>query len=1298
MALLRWLRRSLGVAPLSRPPSSAGVREAPGNDAISAQFRDAVNRHSQGDLDAAETIYRAILAKDSDFVPALHLLGRIHAQREKLGDAEALFARALSLSPDDVDILSDLAKLRRHAGSADEAKRLLESAISLEPGRAALHYALAGLHLEGGEIDSAIHRLERTVALDQNHADALNDLGAACLEAGRYDEARHSLERAVENNPSSPAAYRNLANLCSRMGDPKRSAEYYRQALERAPRDHELQMRLGDTLLLSGDHVAAMAAYRAVAEHMPDNAPAWKRLAETAAKVERRTDAIAWYRRALEADPRQPDVLNNLGILLSDDGQYDEAAAIFEQAVRIQPGFEAALHNLGGIFHLQNRHDEAVDAYKKALGIDPLNSLTLSNFIAITNYRREDRSELVDELIACYLRSLAPERIRAMVEHANDRTSGRRLRVGYVSPDFRLHSVSFFVEALIEGHDRERFEVYCYSDVADPDSVTERLNALSDHWRDTGSDSDEALALRIREDKIDLLVDLDGHFAGNRLSVFAQKPAPVQLSYLGYPATTGLPEVDYRLTDGIADPPGDAERGYSEKLIRLPESFLCYRPPGSVPPVAPIDPASGQITFGSFNELPKVSPELLQCWCRILQAVPESRLLLKATALVDPATCARVTGGFEAAGVSSDRIGLLGRTATLEEHLALYQRVDVALDTFPYNGTTTTCEALYMGVPVVTLAGDAHAGRVGVSLLKVLNLPELVALSEDDYVAKAVSLAANQEQRRIYRRDLRNRMLTSPLCDERSFVRAIETEYLSCWDRWRDAELKKQKQFAPSLELPGMVDVELRHGGRMILPDDLDQLTAYVLLEQEDWFEDETVFLRNFLSPGMRVLDVGANFGVYTLLAAQSVGAQGRVFSVEPSSTTARWLRANVALNDCGNVEIFQLALSDRSGELSLSLKAGAECNRLVSDASPFEPVERVKASRLDELALQSGIESIDFVKLDAEGAEKQIVDGGGRFFARESPLIMFEIKSTEDFDLSLVRKFSGLGYRPLQLIPGIGLLAPVDLTQPFDAYALNLFACKAERWKKLTRRGLVAEGGNERPTAREAGEEMVWSYFRSRPYSSARVDAWKSRIRSMNTDTQRQWLRMLGYYVSSADTDSSPSQRLASLRAALEIIVGIANGVEASARLNTLARISWALGYRSRAVDALSGLKALGGDPERAFDWPFLPASPHFDAIDPGDRLSAWCEACAHDQFECLRSFSSFFLGDGNLASLQRLRSNPFQRAEMERRRLLVQLRRGIPLSDGSQAVRVKSAENRNPDFWMRRLESNETERRREG
>lgn len=875
----------------------------------------------------------------------------------------------------------------------------------------------------------------------------------------------------------------------------------------------------------------------------------------------------------------------------------------------------------------------------------------------------------------------------ALRRHESDFTHTRRLRVGYVSPDFRQHSVAYFIEPVIAEHDRQRFEVYCYSDVARPDPVTERFKALADHWHDVSADSDETLARRIRGDGIDLLVDLDGHAAGNRLPVFAQKPAPVQMTYLGYPATTGLPEMDYRITDGVADPLESVDSASSEIRVRLPNGFLCYRPSDAAPPVAAANKDGGTITFGSFNELPKVSPEVVRSWSRILEQLPGSTLLLKAAALGDPATRTRVKRRFEAAGVSSGRIELLGRTATLEEHLALYARVDVALDTFPYNGTTTTCEALYMGVPVVTLEGAAHAGRVGASLLSVLQLTELVAASEDDYVDTAVALATDAERRVTFHATLRDRLRSSALCDSRSFVPSLEAIYLDCWSRWCESAGRSRDEVDLRPRVDGALDIEICDGSLIVVPDDLDHLTAYVLLEQQDWFGDETNFLRKFLRPGMCVLDVGANFGVYTLLAARCVGEHGRVLSIEPASTTTRWLRASVALNKFETVEVLPLALSDRNGELSLSLQSGAEYNRLMDETAQIGRGERVKARRLDDCAHEHAIESVDLVKLDAEGAEKQIIDGGRRFFIEESPLVMFEIKSAKDVDLDLIQKFEGLGYKPFRLLPGLGILSPLDLSQPLDAYALNIFGCKQDQQAMLANRGLLVTSDVDFSSVDRAVDGEVWKYFLSKTFSKGHVESWKSRLGSASAAAGNLWMRVLGHYVAACDETSPPWRRVLNLEDAFHLASEGHPEINPAARLSSAARIAWSLGRRAHALDALGELRNLGGDLAGAFEWPFLPASPHFDNIDAGDRRAAWCEACVLDQFECLRAFSSYFLDNQNADALDRLKQSGFQRPEMERRRLLARLRHGLPLIDPSPEILLKSPSNRNPEFWRSRL-----------
>jgi predicted O-linked N-acetylglucosamine transferase (SPINDLY family) len=356
--------------------------------------------------------------------------------------------------------------------------------------------------------------------------------------------------------------------------------------------------------------------------------------------------------------------------------------------------------------------------------------------------------------------------------------SDRRLRVGYVSPDFVLHAVSFFILPILAAHDRNRWEVFCYSNARVADAVTGRIRGLAEHWRDIARLSDDAAAELIRRDGLDVLIDLAGHTAHNRLLVFARRPAPVQATWLGYPNTTGLPQIDYRLTDAVSDPPGTTEAWHSEKLWRLPGPFLCYEPPAVAPAVnaLPADPADG-VTFACFNNLAKINPELVGLWARLLRDVPGSRLLLKSPGLADPPTVAAVRARFAAAGVAGDRIGCDGTRLSVADHLGLYRGVDVALDAHPYNGTTTTCEALLMGVPVVTLAGQVHAARVGASLLTHLGRSEWIAATADAYVEIARGLAGDRSRLGAIRAELRAQLLRSPLCDAVGFTRRLESAY-----------------------------------------------------------------------------------------------------------------------------------------------------------------------------------------------------------------------------------------------------------------------------------------------------------------------------------------------------------------------------------------------------------------------------------------------------------------------------------------------------------------------------------------
>jgi predicted O-linked N-acetylglucosamine transferase (SPINDLY family) len=381
----------------------------------------------------------------------------------------------------------------------------------------------------------------------------------------------------------------------------------------------------------------------------------------------------------------------------------------------------------------------------------------------------------------------AEPRKKVIAPHANDRDPDRPLRIGYVSADFRQHACAHFLLPLFCHHDRRQFEVTCYADVANPDNMTQRLRDQVQCWHKINGRTDAEVSALIRENQIDILVDLAGHTADNRLQCFAGKPAPIQVTYLGYPNSTGLSAIDYRLTDAHADPPGLTDAFCTEWLIRLPQTFLCFRP-SEESPVSSALPAlaSGQITFGCFNALAKITAEMAGIWSQILRCLPQSRLMLKCRGLSDEDARRRLRELFP--DIAADRLVLHDWIDSRRGHLALYDQVDIALDSYPYHGTTTTCEAMWMGVPVITLAGTDHRSRVGVSLMSNVGLPELIAQTPEQYVQIAADLANDLPRLAELRRTLRSRMQASPLMDAPRFARNVEAAYRQMWRTWCETQ------------------------------------------------------------------------------------------------------------------------------------------------------------------------------------------------------------------------------------------------------------------------------------------------------------------------------------------------------------------------------------------------------------------------------------------------------------------------------------------------------------------------------
>lgn len=610
------------------------------------------------------------------------------------------------------------------------------------------------------------------------HYDILFHKAQKIHETGCVDAALE-LFRELENiKPEDPRVQYELGLICMELHDNQAALSHFDKLVSLEPDFLEGRMLLGMMHGELGQHDEAIGYLREVLAVFPDLANVHHRVGMLLADKRCYEEAYQAYQDALRIEPDHPGFLCNLGVLLTTTGHISEARKTLLQALERDPYSVNIINNLGRICGV-GQAEVSLSWYQRGLAIDPENYSLTSNYLYQLNYV----AGLDADFIAQKYKEYAPRCYyprSAWQRPARNRKPGEPLRIGYLSADLYAHSVAFFLEPILQCHDHSRFEIYCYSNRTVEDETTKRLRGLSTAWRVVYGLADEQVAALISADGIDILVDLSGHTAGNRLGVLVYRPAPIQASWIGHPNTTGLPQVDYYLTDPLCDPPGMTEQLFSEKLLRLPRIFSCYLPPMTFPVIAPPPVCTcGYITFGCFNSIAKINEPLISWWAAILKKVPQSRLLIKGPNLDDQEISQQLLDLFAQHGIDSDRIALFGFAATRDEHLALYSRVDIALDTYPYNGTTTTCESLWMGVPVVTLAGKTHVSRVGLSFLDAIGCDEFVADNPEEYITKAALLANDQKRLVELRETLRLMMTRSPLMDYRGVTRELEEAYIT---------------------------------------------------------------------------------------------------------------------------------------------------------------------------------------------------------------------------------------------------------------------------------------------------------------------------------------------------------------------------------------------------------------------------------------------------------------------------------------------------------------------------------------
>lgn len=702
----------------------------------------------------AERVYRTLTGQYANNWNLWFRLGVVLHHQQKHQEAIQAFANALQLNSQSAETWSNLGVCQIAIGNSDRGIASLKRAVELDPQRVD-YLRNYGIALKNsGQLEPAKQILESSIRLEPNHSGSFYHLAQLYWAQERLDLAERAYETAMQLSPNV-AAYTELSELRLRRGKLAQAIEGFCSILSVCPDFDRVLLGLGNAYYRSGKLLEAKECFDRILQRNPESKEAWHNLG-----------ALSGYLRE-DIEGEHP---------------YDHAEYCIERAISLDPNFATAFHSLGNVYKNQGQIEKAIDAYSKAAELDlswpgALSSLCYASYfspnldaaaIRATHQRWNER----------FAKSIRP-----YTSFSNSKDPERRLRIGYVSPDFREHVLSLYMVPLFANHDHSMYEVFLYSAVPHADAMTQRIRSYADHWREIGGLPTAAIVEMIRADGIDLLFDLSMHMSGSQLPVFACKPAPVQITWMAYPGTTGLTTIDYRLTDPYLDPPGMFDAYYSEESIRLPDSFWCIDPLNNTIQVnqLPAD-RNGLITFGNLNNPCKLNSKVIQLWSQVLKAIPKSHITLLA---YQGKHRDRLSGEFLQNGIEPQRIQFVV-SAPRQEYLKYYHEIDISLDTVPYNGHTTSIDALWMGVPVLSLVGQTVVGRAGLSQLTNIGREEFICHSAEEFVQKAVSLAGNLEQLRRIRSSLRSELEASPLMNAKAYTQEVELTCRHLWKRWCD--------------------------------------------------------------------------------------------------------------------------------------------------------------------------------------------------------------------------------------------------------------------------------------------------------------------------------------------------------------------------------------------------------------------------------------------------------------------------------------------------------------------------------
>lgn len=1081
-------------------------------------------------------------------------------------------------------------------GDLNQAKTLCRKIFKIDAENIEALNLLGSVHLIEKKYDTAKECLELVISVLPNQVNALNNLGLISLECDRnFEVAEAYFKKVLTLEPKHVNALMNLGNIYRALHQPESARASYKKALDLDPENGSLLNNLGSLEVLSG----------------------------------RFSEASAYYQHALIFMPDKPEILSNLMTMNRTLGENEAALALIPKLMSLpKPGLALfPMYSCAKMFCLW---DEAYALLPKLQQLIRDGGATFDSFIelnlsllatpgiqASTHFEIHQKTgRIIDQLRVGPVYSEYPQAMR--------RTG--RLKIGYLSPDFHQHVSNICFRGLMNFHNKELFEVYCYSSSHIEDEVSEQYRAAADHFVNVTELSDQELAARIHADGIHFLIDLAGYTSHGRIGVLSYRPAPVQMMYLGYPYTSGFSSVDYFISDPFLDGPGNA-RFFTEKQLRLPQSFMSFSHL-TEQPIDPVIPCkkNGGVCFGSMNNPYKLNPEVIGVWSRILKQVPDSKIIINHPNCSQEVTRDRITQEFEKNGVAPTRILIKAAPHPKGSHFYYYNEMDIILDSFPLTGGTTTIDAVWMGLPVITCVGEIYPHRLSYSILKNIGLDveDLIAFSEEDYVKKAVSLALSPERISALHREIPRALGRSILCDPHRLTRQMESAFIQGWNQKfpdQSIDIQIKEETVRYLSLDGALDIAVKEGA--------DDLETYVLKEQGGWFDPEYHFVQKMIQPGMHVLDFGAGIGSYAVPLAKKVGETGKIWALTKSPFDAQFLYYSKGRNQLN----------------SLQVMTGLE--------SHFD---------LDTEATRRVFSKIDFVRIGATVSVAELISHGERFFREHSPLVMFVIKGEDNTLLTgSVSRFKWLGYETYRFVPGLSLLVPFASERELDGFALNLFACKKERADLLEKQGLLIqkiESLSELPGMQVKDWE---AYSRTLPYGakligehlnfSAQLDAWESYSTALNL------------FAHSKDPAHTSMSRHASLNASYGLLLMVCEKAPNLCRILTLIRVMLDLALREAAGKLLNQVIALF-ESESSIDLsePFIAISDEAAEIDPGEHVGEWLFASVLKQREKSRAFSTYFSGATALPVFEAIQNTRFFGMEMEHQINLIRAR--FPLS----------------------------------